>query len=120
MSTPKQYFQGVLQGVLPVLRGLRRGLVELPLLQLRPEEFPCRQALGILDVAGRVADPALRLVEGLAQPVVEALDVEDDLPAVVAAHQPGPADIAVQGRHHPEGGPGLRSPARAPCRSAPG
>ena len=36
------------------------------------------EARGVLDVAGRLADPALRPVERLAQPVVEALPVEDD------------------------------------------
>ena len=41
------------------------------------------KALGVLDVAGRLPYPALRPVERLAQPVVEALPVEDDLPASV-------------------------------------
>ena len=43
-----------------------------------------------------LADPALSVIDGVAEAVIEALPVEDDLPAVVTAHQPGPADIVAQ------------------------
>ena len=53
------------------------------------------EALGVVDVVGRLADPALRLLQGVAVAVVEAPAVELALPGVVAGHQLRPAYLVV-------------------------
>ena len=45
------------------------------------------QTLGVVDVVGRLPDPPLSLLNGLAEAGVEAAPLQVALPCVVAAHQ---------------------------------
>ena len=62
----------------------------------------CRQLLGVVDEGGGLPDPALSLLDGLAQAGVEAVTVQVALARVVAAHQAGPSHLRVKGLQHPE------------------
>ena len=78
-----------------------------------------RQPLGVPDVAGRLPDPARRVLPGVAEAIVEALPVELDLAGVVPAGQARLADRFVQGCEHPESRASLRRPLRllaGPCQ----
>ena len=79
-----------------------------------------RQPLGVLDVVGRLPDPALRVLDGIAEAVVEAQPVERDLSAVVTSLQARGPDRFIQGRQYPEPVSRLRRPLRFPPRSWPG
>ena len=68
--------------------------------------------MGILDVVGRLPDPALRLVQRVAEAVVEAQTVERDLSTVVAGLQARVPDRFIQRRQYPEPVSRLRSPLR--------
>ena len=81
------------------------------------------ETLGVVDVAGCLADPALRLVEGLAQPVVEALPMEDASirrAAPVSRVRSGSSPVVLarmRGRSPASSAP---NSSRRRCRSCPG
>ena len=60
------------------------------------------QTLGVVDVVGRLPDPPLSLLDGLAEAGVEAVPLQVALPCVVAAHQACPSYLWVEGFQHPE------------------